>query len=251
MIINTTQGTVDLTQIKILHFKGVRKWLLSLSGGCDSAIICYIAAKMIIDNNWQNTVELYAMTGDSDTKPFNIKFAKQIIKKVEELTGVKFVKHFTKVIKADTTKNYTLDQLEMAYKAHKEVGWGLFWHGITENPHADPNDPQAMRLVETIEKQGPDDDRDPKDNPKPVFDTEDFPEFCNEELNLNRVHPLINLNKEGVADIYKQFGLMDNLFPITRSCEHADPILTNNFTTHCEKDCWWCWERLWGFGRIV
>ena len=76
MILNTTQGTVDLTQIKILHFKGVRKWLLSLSGGCDSAIICYIAAKMIIDNNWQNTVELYAMTGDSDTKPFNIKFAR-------------------------------------------------------------------------------------------------------------------------------------------------------------------------------
>ena len=93
MILETGQGTVDLNKIKTLYEQGHRKWLLSLSGGCDSGIISYIAAKMIVDNNWQDTVELYAMTGDSDSKPFNIKFAKQIIKKVEELTGVKFLKH--------------------------------------------------------------------------------------------------------------------------------------------------------------
>ena len=251
MILETGQGTVDLNQIKTLYEQGVRKWLLSLSGGCDSGIISYIAAKMIVDNNWQDTVELYAMTGDSDSKPFNIQFAKQIIKKVEELTGVKFLKHYTRTIKADTTENYTLDQISIMYEAYKDVGWGLFWHGITQNPPADPNDPRAMHMVNTIDPQGPDDDRNAQDKPRPGFTEEHFPEYPNENLSLNRVHPLINLHKKSVADVYKQFGLMDSLFPVTRSCENPDPLKTNNFTTHCETDCWWCWERHWGFDRII
>ena len=255
MIINTSQGTVDLNQIKILYEQGVRKWLVSISGGCDSAIIGYIAAKMIKENNWQESVELYAMTGDSESKPYNIKFAKKIIKKIEELTDVKFVKHFAREIKNDSEENYENYQLKLAYDSHKEVGWGLFWHGITQNPIADPSDPQAMHLVNTIETHGPVDDRNAKDEAVDIFQTEIFDEFTqdflNDEKHLHRVHPLRNLDKKGVADLYKHFGVMDSLFPVTRSCEHPDPTRTNNFTIHCETDCWWCWERLWGFGRII
>jgi len=255
MIINTTQGTVDLSKIKTLYDQGVRKWLVSISGGCDSAIIGYIAAQIIRDNNWQDSVQLYAMTGDGESRPYNIKFAKQIITKIEELTKVKFVKHFARGIKNDSEENYMNYQLKIAYDSYREVGWGLFWHGITQNPSADPNDPQAMHLVETIETHGPNDDRNAKPEPVDIFQTEIFDEFTEEFLNedrhLHRVHPLQNLNKKGVADLYKHFGVMDSLFPVTRSCEHPEAEKTNNFTTHCETDCWWCWERLWGFGRII
>ena len=62
--------------------------------------------------------------------------------------------------------------------------------------------------------------------------------------------PLINLNKQGIAEIYEHYGLMDTLFNVTRSCECADPEKTNNFTTHCQSECWWCAERKWGFGKV-
>ena len=166
-------------------------------------------------------------------------------------TGVKFLKHYTRTIKADTTENYTIDQISIMYEAYKDVGWGLFWHGITQNPPADPNDPRAMHMVNTIDPYGPDDDRNAQDKPRSVFTLEHLPEYPGENLTLNRVHPLINLHKKSVADLYKQFGLMDSLFPVTRSCENPDPLKTNNFTTHCETDCWWCWERQWGFDRII
>ena len=55
----------------------------------------------------------------------------------------------------------------------------------------------------------------------------------------------INIDKKGVAELYDYFGLMDTLFPLTRSCEDW----TDDFSAHCGK-CWFCLERLWGFGKL-
>jgi hypothetical protein len=61
--------------------------------------------------------------------------------------------------------------------------------------------------------------------------------------------PFRNLNKQDIAELYKYYGLLDTLFPSTRSCEWypemggSDPGLG-----HC-GNCWWCLEREWGFGN--
>jgi 7-cyano-7-deazaguanine synthase in queuosine biosynthesis len=55
--------------------------------------------------------------------------------------------------------------------------------------------------------------------------------------------PFINVNKQALAKIYATLEIED-LYSITRSCESL--TLT---TGHCGK-CWWCKERIWGFGYL-
>ena len=58
--------------------------------------------------------------------------------------------------------------------------------------------------------------------------------------------PFVNVDKKFVADLYKQFDLMDDLFPLTMSCIGFD-YQTNYFTEPCKK-CYWCHEKKWAFG---
>jgi 7-cyano-7-deazaguanine synthase in queuosine biosynthesis len=62
----------------------------------------------------------------------------------------------------------------------------------------------------------------------------------------NYRRPLINIDKRGVAEHYTRLGVLEELFPVTRSCEE----ITTDFSKHCEV-CWFCAERHWGFGRYV
>jgi hypothetical protein len=57
-------------------------------------------------------------------------------------------------------------------------------------------------------------------------------------------NPMINHDKKGIATLYKALSIEAELFPFTRSCEDDE------FTSgHC-KYCWWCKERMWGFGYL-
>jgi len=57
--------------------------------------------------------------------------------------------------------------------------------------------------------------------------------------------PFVNLNKKDICKMYESLGIIDTVFPLTRSCEH--PTLRSG---HC-GECWWCEERLWGFNRLT
>lgn len=63
------------------------------------------------------------------------------------------------------------------------------------------------------------------------------------------MNPFFAINKKWLANGYQQEGVLDTLFPLTRSCEGSD-YETGNFTFHCGK-CWWCIERQWAFGRLI
>lgn len=56
--------------------------------------------------------------------------------------------------------------------------------------------------------------------------------------------PLANHDKRSVARLYREFDILDTLYPVTRSCENDD-----HPGSHCGK-CWWCNERRWGFGYL-
>jgi len=57
--------------------------------------------------------------------------------------------------------------------------------------------------------------------------------------------PFYNVDKQKICEVYKELGVLEDLFPVTRSCESF--VLTEG---HCGK-CWWCEERQWGFGRLI
>ena len=69
------------------------------------------------------------------------------------------------------------------------------------------------------------------------------------------INPFFQVNKKWEAEVYKDFGLLDTLLPLTYSCE-GDAKDTKTHTWHCgntlqyEKQCWWCQERMWAFGRL-
>jgi hypothetical protein len=56
--------------------------------------------------------------------------------------------------------------------------------------------------------------------------------------------PWWNMDKKFIAEIYKQENLLDELFPLTRSCENSQ------YTEgHCGV-CWFCAERKWAFSKL-
>lgn len=57
-------------------------------------------------------------------------------------------------------------------------------------------------------------------------------------------NPMVNYDKRSIAKLYRALGVEKELFPNTRSCENDEH--TNG---HCGK-CWWCNERIWGFGYL-
>ena len=54
------------------------------------------------------------------------------------------------------------------------------------------------------------------------------------------------MDKKDIARLYEEEGILDDLFPLTRSCENDDTL-----DYHCGF-CWWCDERKWAFnGRLT
>ena len=62
---------------------------------------------------------------------------------------------------------------------------------------------------------------------------------------LIHINPFIQHHKGHIAELYKKYDLIDDLLPITRSCEGWD-YMTANYQETC-VECWWCMEREWAF----
>ena len=64
-------------------------------------------------------------------------------------------------------------------------------------------------------------------------------------ITYNVYQPWLNVNKRFVAGVYKEEGLMQDLFPMTRSCV-GGANQTKDFTAWCWQ-CFWCYEKAWAF----
>jgi len=65
-----------------------------------------------------------------------------------------------------------------------------------------------------------------------------------ELIEFGEIRPFFNLNKKQIAELYKQHNLLDTLFPLTVSCN------TLHYTNGNCGECWFCKERIWGFGKL-
>ena len=196
---------------------------LKISGGADSAIVCYMLAKYVMEE--RPDITIHPVTGIADNKLYQQKYADSVLRKVEELTGIVFGKHQYKDV---TATRYILDQEDFLKSLYKQELFNLHFAGITANPSED----DAPQLYTSI-KAMPTDDRS-----KQLIKKDNY-----------RL-PLINIDKRGVAEHYTRLGVMDTLFPVTRSCEARVTDSEYNIDKHCEV-CWFCKERYWGFNRYV
>lgn len=235
MIIRTSQDTIDFSPVVDMYNRGLTKWGIKLSGGADSALVAYMLVNLIQEENLEN-VELHAITGLQDKKPYNVRYAKAIMDKIEELTEFKFAGHHVISARTSDSESYITDQETLMQELLDAGIIQARFSGITANPTPE----EAPELwTESMASGAPSDldIRNRTSEHKPTF-------------KIRSGTPLINTNKRGTAEIYRQLDIIDSLFPVTRSCESMDDTLHKNFTIHCGK-CWMCLERKWGFGRLV
>lgn len=210
---------------------------LSMSGGADSSLLCYLVAKNIIENNSKTVIlpfTRYRPYPKDAPMSWNVKRARQVIEKIKTLLGKNvFLDHYIDYPPTHDRLSSSEEKI-LVEQLHNKIGMMVnflgyktwkFYYGVTSNPSKEEMQKNNFLMDYRME------DRDSKNR------------------NKSPTRPFDLVDKRFIADIYKQENILDSIFPITYSCEW-DAKTTNNYSLHCEK-CWWCKERYWAFGRFV
>ena len=167
--------------------------------------------------------KIYIFTTGNKARQFkNITVANNVINRCVELTGNMNIEHRATYCDEQTWHN-VFDKIEY-YLKNKIIN--VIYTGLT----ADPPQPVLDTFLS-----------------KPTQTKYRDPAVARDVLKWNGTSytPWTNIDKKKIAQIYKEYNLIDNLFVHTRSCEWQnkgeDPGLG-----HCGI-CWWCQERNWGF----
>lgn len=228
MVVPTTQGDViiDVANFGTLPLlETVKNVGIRLSGGADSAILAYMLA--IYKRDYRPHLKLRPITCVNPIKPYQEIFAKRVMAKITELTGVEFDEHYVGYLEGI---DYRKEQGIFSATLYSENKLDVQYMGETSNP------PLEVEADWDVDGAGRDKSRD-------GFDTTHVP--------ITKYRPFRNINKKAVAELYEYFGVLESLFPLTRSCEITLEWSNDvNFINHCNR-CWFCFERKWGFGRYV
>ena len=191
---------------------------ISMSGGTDSALLLYILLKHKVER-------LHIFTVSANTRArTNAIITAKVIEKCVQLTGNSNIIHYVRYVDAQTYANVNEFPKEMIDKNII----GKLYTGVTANPPA-----SIANLF--------------CDNADNTEQTSRDPTVHRGVLWQNLCLPFTNIDKKKISEMYSELGLIDTLFPHTRSCEIKNAI---EYYDHC-NNCWWCKERNWGFSNII
>ena len=223
MIFKTSQGN-----IKIHIPKQYTKIGIKASGGLDSTILSYMLA--LYKRDKRPDIDIIPCTLIESTKPFQFMYSSMSLQKIEELVGIKFGTHYFNMVHTHLIHE---GQDNLMLSLYNDEILECHYYGVTLNPPVD-----AFPIQD-----GADPERFPLPGGKkhPVIDGK------------TNFQPFVNIDKKGICELYESLDVLDELFPLTHSCEmtHGDYLMQLDLSKHCGlDDCWWCQERLWGFGRL-
>lgn len=238
-----------------------KRIVVSLSGGCDSASSFYLTAKHFPD------IEIYPLTLRDQNAPKDADAAIEItnfIKKrfpnskindievgsYNDLDPKTYTKAQETIDKHPKYKSLNVVQMskinsidEQNNAFMKMVGKPLRVDGMTANPPVNVR----MAFADRMKKYHPTRNFGPFEVDRVQGeirrDVHDKP-----ELKYNVYQPFLNVNKRFVAGVFKENNLMDDLYPITRSCVGGS-WQTKDFTEWCWQ-CFWCYEKDWAFNEV-
>ena len=211
------------------ELENLKKIGLNLSGGADSAILLFMTCRELVNKPDHVIIPI---TGIDDLRPTNIMNASEIVSFFKEMfPTVRFGKHDSYHYVADTSENKRIAHIGAEKRLIESGTVDVLFAGRTANPPYD-----ELVKHDMIENREMIRDPDITEN-KDVFLAAGQYKYYT---------PFQFHDKRFIASIYEQYGLLDELFPITASCT-AFSEHTKGFTEPC-KFCWWCKEKYWAFG---
>ena len=222
-------------------------WLIGLSGGTDSALMLWFVCKLFPHK------KIVCHTGTDISKdPFVGDYASEIFQWMQrQYPGVNLIHELYKfdsselrhieaareeIESSDTPEIFPtvyghakgVATREAKRAIRKKYDITLSMHGISKNPP-----------IEVQEKNGFTHVAEGRRNYE--YDEIEYKKSGN-------VHymPWRNVDKSFIAEIYKQYDLLETLFPMTASCI-GDGESSKWYTEPCKK-CFWCYEKKWAFG---
>ena len=205
-----------------------------ISGGADSALLCYLLAEKIKTQNL--SVKIQPLTIDYK-RPFQF-IAGNVVLKVQELLQAEHVFLTPIVYNPPSDVDWSPEELSNQFHLRNKENiiankFQLLFSGITTNPPEDVQHKFNWGVLKDVEiKRG---STVPKETTR---------YFTQDEYEFFEIKPFFNLNKQDIADVYREKELLQTLFPLTRSCEKIGTVVG-----HC-GECWWCEERRWAFNTL-
>ncbi len=210
---------------------------VNLSGGADSAILFYMVCEYLKANNRLDT-KVSIMSCANDLKHrWNVRKAADVINyTIDKLDFNPVDIHYSYYRDKQDVKYF--HEVELQLFADKRVD--LIISGITANPQVAASVENSRgELVEM------------SDGALPVRDATDVTERHHSGAGHDFYTPFVNVDKRFVAAMYNHYGVLDELFPLTRSCEAIPRVdFDPDFENSPCGTCWWCRERKWAFGKF-
>ena len=200
------------------------------SGGADSTLLLFLLTKKIREEKLPVTILPMSVRRG---RPWNPVYAAAVIDWITDYFNAEDIIEHHRVYYPPLEDSHQCEHQEFVDRVIELVGSDKEIHymysGITQNPDQEIQKTFRDGVNKEEGIRGKDAERRKVQGP-----------FLN---------PFFDVDKRWVAEQYEKHGLMDTLFPLTRSCEGFERD-TGNYTRHCGK-CWWCEERKWAFGRLV
>lgn len=248
----------------------VKGIVVKLSGGADSSIVYYRLCMELAERGLDYPVVV--VTLDPETKDWYSHYAKKVISFTRERTGIfPLVHRVEKLPLPWTVPDYEKAQDQILANVLEDGLANVYYGGLTQNPDAElmakeAFDVDGIKFTNFEKCLAQAKDRDPgRDN------NQDKDGICYgvggegplAETPFLGLLPFVHKDKKhGTAAMYKEMGVLDELLPLTYSCENEKPeektkldIVSVHGTpmqeySHCGQ-CWFCLERAYAFGRLV
>jgi hypothetical protein len=217
-------GTIHVMKDRDL-FRG-KTLALSMSGGADSTMLCYLLAKTSRRHNLQITIQPY--NGYDIWAPMDSKGVVKIIKYIQsKFPNVDIQWPISTVFDtngdfAPNDKNMYITPLIEKLVAHNVVD--LVMNGISMGP--------PLEVQQTFK------DWDNKINVRRLPGYHLWNEV---ERAIDHLSPLKHIDKRFIVYCYKKFGI-EELLEMTNSCTEPQG--------NC-RECWWCQERSWALEQTL
>jgi len=201
---------------------------IQVSGGLDSALLLFLTAKAIQDQNLN--IKIQPISIFIPTKAKNIVATKAIIEKVRELTGADFINDglvFNMPLELTSTKDGKKDKFfdTTIVQLFNDGIIDFEFNGNTKNP------PEHIRKYFDNDNSR----QKNRDNAESIYN------------NPWGASPHYNMDKRDIVNLYVKYDLVNELAPLTISCDaNTNMIHSKQSTVPCGQ-CWWCHERKYGF----